>query len=144
MKVKCDYCGQLIDENLPTCPNCGGSLSTSNRVSGGQPKTIEELQQWYKDHHLPPENITRFFIGKDIKEPKAFGIYKNSSGDFVVYKNKANGERAVRYEGADEGYAVNEIYQRLRAEIADQKSHSAPKSSPTPNRNNNNRRWRKT
>ena len=131
MKVKCDYCGQLIDENLPTCPNCGGSLSTSNRVAGGQPKTIEELQKWYTDHNLPPERITRFFIGKDIKEPKAFGIYKNSNGDFVVYKNKSTGERAVRYEGADEGYAVNELYQRLKAEIADQKAHraNAPKNN---------------
>ena len=54
-----------------------------------------------------------FFIGKDIKEPKAFGIYKNSAGDFVVYKNKSNGERVIRYQGTDEGYAVNELYQRL-------------------------------
>ncbi len=138
MKVKCDYCGQMVDETLPTCPNCGGTLSTSNRVSGGQPKTIEELKAWYEDHHLPPEDITRFYIGKDIKHPKAFGIYKNSNGDFVVYKNKANGERAVRYEGADEAYAVNELYQRLRAEIADQKAAAKPVSRPSNSNQNRN------
>ncbi|WP_294238357.1 zinc ribbon domain-containing protein [Pseudobutyrivibrio sp.] len=123
MKIKCDYCGQMIDEGLDRCPNCGASISAVNRMASGEPKTIEELKQWYVAHKLPPEETTRFFIGKDIKEPKAFGIYKNSKGDFVVYKNKASGERAVRYEGSDEGYAVNELYQRLRAEIADQKAN---------------------
>ena len=128
MKIKCDYCGQMIDEGLDRCPNCGASISGVNRMASGEPKTIEELKQWYVAHKLPPEETTRFFIGKDIKEPKAFGIYKNSKGDFVVYKNKASGERAVRYEGSDEGYAVNELYQRLRAEIADQKEHSRGRS----------------
>jgi len=125
MKVKCNYCDQLIEDNLNYCPYCGGSMPTSNRTASGQPKTIAELQDWYKAHNLPPENVTRFFIGKDIKEPKAFGIYRDANGDFVVYKNKSTGERAIRYQGSDEGYAVNELYQKLRTEIADQKSRSA-------------------
>ena len=125
MKVKCNYCGQMIDENLNYCPSCGGAMPTQNRTASDQPKTIEELKAWYTAHNLPPENVTRFFIGKNIKEPKAFGIYKDDSGDFVVYKNKADGTRAVRYQGCDEGYAVNELYQRLKTEIANQKSHSA-------------------
>ncbi len=129
MKVKCNYCDQLIDDNLNYCPNCGGSMPTVNRTASGQPKTIEELKAWYTAHKLPPENVTRFFIGKDIKEPRAFGIYKSETGDFVVYKNKANGERAIRYQGSDEGYAVNELYQRLRAEIADQKNRAASKKT---------------
>ena len=134
MKVKCNYCDQLIEDKLNYCPYCGGSMPTANRTASDQPKTIEELKAWYTAHKLPPENITRFFIGKDIKEPKAFGIYKSETGDFVVYKNKANGERAVRYQGSDEGYAVNELYQRLRAEIADQKSHAADKRPSQPAR----------
>ena len=59
------------------------------------------------------EDVTRFFIGKDIKEPRAFGIYENSNGEFVVYKNKEDGSRAIRYTGTDEAYAVNELYYRL-------------------------------
>ena len=140
MKVKCNYCDQLIDDNLNYCPYCGGSMPTANRTASDQPKTIEELKAWYTAHKLPPENITRFFIGKDIKEPKAFGIYKSQTGDFVVYKNKANGERAIRYQGSDEGYAVNELYQRLRAEIADQKGHAAEKRSAQPSRSTPSRR----
>lgn len=125
MKVQCNFCGQMIDEAQQTCPNCGATMPTSNRVASDQPKTIEELKQWYVDHNLPPEEKTRFFIGKDIKAPKAFGIYQGSDGDFVVYKNKSDGERVVRYKGVDEGYAVNELYQRLRSEIVNQKANIA-------------------
>ena len=58
-------------------------------------------------------------IGEDYKEPKAFGIYRDAaSGHFVVYKNKADGQRAVRYEGMDEAYAVNELYQKIRSMVA--------------------------
>ena len=127
MQIKCDYCNSMIDETLESCPHCGAPLSGVNRTANKQPKTIEELKAWYVAHNLPPENITRFFIGKDIKEPKAFGIYKTDTGDFVVYKNKSNGERAVRYQGSDEAYAVNELYQRLRAEIVDQKANNNAK-----------------
>ena len=86
-----------------------------------QPKTIEELKQWYEDRHLPAEEVTRFFIGKNITEPKAFGIYKDKKGEFVVYKNKANGVRSVRYKGPDEAIAVGEILLRLKSEIVNQK-----------------------
>ncbi len=122
----------MIDEGQKKCPYCGATISAVNRVADKQPKTIEELKEWYVAHNLPPEEKTRFFIGKDIKEPKAFGIYKDINGDFVVYKNKADGTRAIRYQGVDEGYAVNELYQRLRAEIADQKAHNAGKKKSSP------------
>lgn len=129
MQVKCNYCGALVDETSETCPKCGAPLSGAHRTAKGQPKTIEELKEWYTDHHLPPEEITRFFIGKNITEPKAFGIYQDGNGDFVVYKNKSTGERAVRYQGSDEQYAVNELYQRLKAEIADQKGNRPVKNT---------------
>lgn len=29
MKIKCDYCGQMIDEGLDRCPNCGASIQVS-------------------------------------------------------------------------------------------------------------------
>ena len=58
----------------------------------------------------------RFFIGINYKKPKAFGIYQDGD-QFIVYKNKANGERAIRYQGTDETYAVNELYLKLKSEI---------------------------
>ena len=124
MKIKCDFCGAMVDETEKSCPNCGAPLSGVNRTAPGQPKTIEELKQWYVDHNLPPEDVTRFFIGKNYKEPKAFGIYKDDAGDYVVYKNKADGSRAVRYRGSDEEYAVNELYLRLKEEILNQKERN--------------------
>jgi len=93
-----------------------------------QPETIGELQQWYADHNLPPEEVTRFFIGRNITAPKAFGIYKDENGEFVVYKNKASGERAIRYQGPDERFAVGEILSKLKDEIAMRKG-SKPRSN---------------
>lgn len=135
MKVKCDYCGSMIDEQSAACPNCGAALNGVNRFADKQPRTIEELREWYVSRRLPPEEVTRFFIGKDIREPRAFGIYRNSMGDFVVYKNKSNGQRAIRYQGTDEAYAVNELYQRLRAEIAEQKGRNSSNAGSGQTRN---------
>ena len=120
-KVKCQYCDSYIDDALEKCNVCGATNEHHRRIADGTPKTIEELQQWYVARNLPPEEITRFFIGKDIKEPKAFGIYKHN-GRVTVYKNKANGERAIRYSGTDEAYAVNELYLKLKEVILRQKS----------------------
>ena len=78
--------------------------------------TMDDLWLVIDKYHIPLERI-RFFIGEDYKQPKAFGIYKDEeSGDFIVYKNKANGERAIRYQGKDEDYAVNEIWSKLVSE----------------------------
>ena len=123
MKIKCEYCNNYLDDTEEKCPNCGAVNNNYKRVGEGVPTTIEELQQWYKERNLPPQEVTRFFIGIDYKEPKAFGIYKDSNtGNFVVYKNKDTGERAIRYEGNDEKYAVNELYLKLKEEILNQKS----------------------
>ena len=90
-----------------------------------RPRTIEELKRWYMDKNLPSENVTRFFIGKDYKGAKAFGIYKDeATNKCVVYKNKADGSRSIRYEGMDEAYAVNELYKKLKAEIYNQKNNN--------------------
>ena len=135
MKIKCSYCDNYISDIDEKCPNCGAPNEGLKRVGNQVPKTIEELKQWYIDHNLPDENITRFFIGKDIKEARAFGIYKDdSTGNFVVYKNKDTGVRAIRYEGKDESYAVNELYLKLKEEIMNQKSRnsSGRRSTNTP------------
>ena len=122
MQKRCDYCDNFYSDTLDCCPCCGAPNENVVRVIHDRPQTIEEFKQWYIDHNLPPEEITRYFIGKNIKEPKAFGIYKDPyTGNFVVYKNKADGMRAIRYDGKDESYAVNELYQRLLSEIANQK-----------------------
>ena len=126
MQVKCPYCDSFINDTDEKCPNCGGVNHNLRRMAKGTPKTIEELKQWYKDRGLPPEEKTRFFIGKNYTKPKAFGIYKEN-GMFIVYKNKANGERAIRYKGTDEAYAVNELYLKLKSEILNQKNLSANK-----------------
>ena len=120
MKTTCEFCNEYISDTDENCPHCGAKNPNYKRASHEIPQTIEELKQWYKDHHLPPEEVTRFFIGKNYKKPKAFGIYEEN-GRFIVYKNKANGSRAIRYDGADEAYAVNELYLKLKEEISRQK-----------------------
>ncbi len=129
MEIKCEYCGSMIPDNCEVCPKCGAINQNFRRAADGTPKTIEELKKWYEDRKLPPYEITRFFIGIDCKEPKAIGIYEEN-GRFIVYKNKADGSRAVRYEGKDEDYAVNEIYLKLKSEILHQREMN-PKSRPS-------------
>lgn len=122
MKVQCDFCGNTYEDHLSKCPSCGAP-NPSHHEGDKQPRTIEELKKWYEDRQLPPPETTRFFIGVDYKEPRAFGIYKDgNTGEFVVYKNKADGSRAIRYKGNDEAYAVDELYQKLKDEIVHQKS----------------------
>ena len=128
MKIKCEYCGSMFDDTLEKCPNCGATNANVRRSTADQPTTIEGLKKWYEDRGLPPYETTRFFIGIDYKRPRAFGIYKDErTGNFVVYKNKDNGQRAVRYEGTDEAYAVNELLTRLKQEILQQKSNNIAK-----------------
>lgn len=90
-----------------------------------KPRTIEELKAFCAEHNMPLEKL-RFYIGEDYRGPRAFGIYQDDEGMFVVYKNKSDGTRAVRYRGADEFLAVNEIYEKLRKETELRRSASAP------------------
>ena len=130
MKIKCEFCGSMMNDTVESCPNCGAPNPNVRRSSGDQPLTIEQLKQWYESKGLPPYSVTRFFIGENYTEPKAFGIYyEEETGNYIVYKNKASGERAVRYRGTDEAYAVNELFQRLKQEITQQKMNSAKKNA---------------
>lgn len=114
---ECPFCHGTVRSDEKTCPNCGAEnphyvADTSRRIF--HPKTIEELKEYCAERGMPLLRM-RFFIGEDYREPRAFGIYRE--GDrFVVYKNKDNGSRAVRYDGPDEAYAVNELFQKLLSE----------------------------
>jgi hypothetical protein len=150
MKITCEYCGSMFDDTLEVCPACGAPNKNVRRSTADQPTTIEELQAWYASKGLPPYETTRFFIGENYQGAKAFGIYKEENSDkFVVYKNKADGSRAVRYEGTDEAFAVNEIFMRLKQEIIQQKAHNVANSggnsqgSPAPAQKSSGRRRRK-
>lgn len=121
MNVKCDYCNNFFDDQEENCPHCGAPNAHIRRTTHETPKTIEELKNYCEQNGFTSER-TRFFIGEDYRGARAFGIYEEA-GRFIVYKNKADGKRAVRYEGTDEAYAVNEIYQRLQSEILNQKGN---------------------
>lgn len=114
---KCQYCGTTLSSDTKICPSCGAP--NPNYVENTArtiffPKTIAELQEYCAERGMPLLRM-RFFIGEDFKEPKAFGIYQDGD-DFVVYKNKANGQRAIRYRGPDEAHAVDEIFTKLLEE----------------------------
>jgi len=89
----------------------GGFGGGSGWRPGYRPCTIEQLRDFCAYNEMPLERM-RFFVGEDYRQPRAFGIFRD--GDrFVVYKNKDDGSRAVRYNGPDEAYAVGELYDKL-------------------------------
>ena len=135
MKIKCDYCGGMFEDTMEKCPHCGAANANIKRMADKTPQTMDDLFAWYAAHNLPPYETTRFFLGIDYKKPKAFGIYKDGE-NFIVYKNKADGTRAVRYKGTDEAYAVNEIYLKLKSEILNQKENNMAKRSGGTTRSN--------
>ncbi len=111
---QCKYCGSTVSSDEKCCPNCGSPndgyvADTERRVF--LPKTIEELKEYCAERGMPLLKM-RFFIGEDYRQPKAFGIYRDGE-DVIVYKNKANGQRAVRYRGPDEEFAVSELFAKL-------------------------------
>lgn len=121
MNVKCEYCGAIIGENDEKCYRCG-TVNHYFQRKNKEPKTIEDLKDWYRYNNLPNETITRFFIGRDYKFQEAYGIYKdNATGDIVIYENKLGGERVIHYSGKDETYAVEKYFTNLREKTSDPK-----------------------
>ena len=114
---KCKFCGATVRSDERTCPQCGGtndSFVADTPRTVFLPKTIAELQEYCAERGMPLLRM-RFFIGENFKEPRAFGIYQDGN-DFVVYKNKSDGSRAIRYRGPDEAHAVNELFMKLLEE----------------------------
>lgn len=96
-----------------------------------EPRTVRELQQRCDEMGLQLYHL-HVVIGQDVNMPKIFGIYQDPETDeFVVYKNKADGSRAVRYRGPDEAYAVGKIWAKLQ-ELVDLSTPTRPLPSPEP------------
>ena len=113
MTDRCPHCGAMIMATEKFCAQCGQPLygAQSAWQPGTTPATISQLSACCTYHGMPLEKM-RFFIGQDYRQPRAFGIYQDGD-QFIVYKNKDDGSRAVRYHGPDEAYAVNELYTKL-------------------------------
>lgn len=93
-----------------------------------QVHSVEELLQRAAERGMPLETM-RFFIGENRQEPRCFGIYHDDEADrWIVYKNKADGSRAIRYAGPDEAYAAQEIWAKINSEIELRRA----KAGPTP------------
>lgn len=138
MQIKCEFCGAFMNDTDAKCPACGAENKKHKEAVITTPKTIEQLKDWYKARNLPPYEKTRFFIGEDYKGKRAFGIYKEGD-EFIVYKNKDDGTRAIRYHGKDEAYAVNELYLKLKSEIVNQKTGGNNSKSRSGNSSYNNK-----
>ncbi|MBQ1489722.1 MAG: zinc ribbon domain-containing protein [Eubacterium sp.] len=117
MQIRCDYCDNFLDDTMNFCPHCGAPVPHVIRsASDRTPRTIEAMQAFCEERGIPAERM-RFFIGRDYREPRAFGIYKDADGNFTVYKNKSDGTRLIRYHGPDEAFAVGEIFQKMLTEV---------------------------
>ncbi len=120
MQVKCDFCDNFFEDTEEKCPYCSAPNNHIRRHAKDVPHTIEELKAYCEANKVPVEKM-HFHIGENYKGPRAYGIYKDGE-EFIVYKNKSDGSRAVRYSGKDEAYAVNELFQKMRAEFNEHKT----------------------
>ena len=128
----CSQCGSPLtgSANTANTANTADAVSAADAASAGKlnqasmgvgeasgwrpglrPCTIGQLQDFCAYNEMPLERM-RFFLDEDYKQARAFGIYRDADR-FVVYKNKADGSRAVRYSGPDEAHAVGELYDKL-------------------------------
>ena len=111
---KCPYCGTQVPSSSRKCPLCGAAnemyVDAGAPVRFG-PETIDELRAFCRKQGMPLEKM-RFFISEDYRYPKAYGICRQGEY-FVVYKNKSDGTRSVRYNGPDEAFAVRELFTKL-------------------------------
>lgn len=116
MKVKCAYCDSYIDSELSKCPNCGGNNVHIRTNEDRKPKTLEHLKSWCFVNGIFDIEKLGFYIGINCYVPGAFGVY-SENGWFVVYRNDVSGNHMIRYQGTDEAYAVNLLYERLVQEV---------------------------
>lgn len=79
-------------------------------------KSVADIQKVADDHNMDLQKM-RFFLNENTSEPKAFGIYQQENGDWIVYKNKADGSRTVRYQGPSEEHAAKILFDKLESEI---------------------------
>ena len=79
--------------------------------------SLEEYKTFAGRHHLPL-NQMRFALGEDKgNEPRWFYIYQDSStSEWVVAKNKSNGEKVERYRGNDEAAACQILFNKMEEE----------------------------
>lgn len=112
--IRCTFCDNLMRETDLNCPFCGTPHNPAGGSAPSAPQTMYELRKFADAVGISLERI-HFHLGEDYKGRCAFGMYRDEkTGNYVVYKNKDNGKRAIRYEGPDEAYAVNELYQKLK------------------------------
>lgn len=110
MERVCEYCGKSYNEKRKRCPHCG----TPNRaVDRDCPKTVEGLRNYCKNHDVDPHSL-HFHIGSDYRGARAYGIYRDTDGKFVVYKNHRDKRRTELFRDADEGAAVAVLYAKLQ------------------------------
>ena len=110
----CTYCGSSVSSSSVKCPHCGAAnpeYVVPVRTAPLVPRSLEELRAYCRARDLPLGRL-RYFVGEDYRQPRAFGIYRDGT-DFVVYKNKADGTRFIRYRGPCEDTAVNALFEKL-------------------------------
>ena len=107
------------------CPYCG----TPNwKLDPNVPDTVEALQNFCDKRKIHLHKL-HFHLMEDYKQPKAYGLYQNEGGQYIVYKNHASGEREISYSGDSEREAVQHLYGSLCRALRGKERHDSHKSS---------------
>ena len=123
MDQKMVYRPDLAEDAEEFCPLCGAPVAPEEEPAPEPaapaqpetaPRTVTELLALCDSFEVDPAAHS-FFIGKDEKDASGYGLFLDEFGDYVFYRNHTDGRRAIRYKGRDEGYAVGELYRRMKA-----------------------------
>lgn len=107
------------------CPYCG----TPNwEIDPNVPETIHDLRNYCKKRRIHLHR-NHFHLMEDYKEPKAYGLYRDEGGQYIVYKNHASGEREISYSGDSEREAVQHLYGSLCRALRGTEGRGSHKSS---------------
>lgn len=112
-EVRCESCSAIIKASMGKCPKCGAVNNNKRASLLNEPKTFEQLNEWYQQSDLSLMDEPKYYIGVLSKNPHTFSCYE-VNGEYVVAESFSFDRTVEYYRGDNEEHAVYEMYQLMK------------------------------